>query len=254
MIPTAALLVLVALLPTAIAGCNVTATDSSGNTNTSDVSTVALSYNTEYLINGSECSTSVTFTLQGGHFVVLGNISIVQRGGAYVSSVDFNGKRGAVSNLSININGVVMTQASMITSATFLLSTTSLINVSLLSMHISNSVVFGGHGTITDIALVQLQGNTSGANVTVMNTTMTLRNRLFLVVCNSGTETFKNISVVMINSSMSLDVDFSDPTAFVYHRALISVCLNCVVRNPPVLSNAFLLRTADRFFGSCRSR
>jgi hypothetical protein len=237
MIPTAALLVLVALLRTAIAGCNVTTTDSSGN-NTTSVSPVALSSNTEYRINGSECSSSVTFTLkEEGHFVVLGNISIVQRGGAYLSSVDL-GKMGTVSNLSIHIDGVVMTNASMITSA--ILSTTSLTHVTLLSMHISNSVVFGGHGTITDISLVQLQGNTSGANVTVMNTTMTLHNRLFLVVSNSGTETFQNVSVVIINSSMSLGVDFSDPTAFAYHKALISVCLNCVMSSPTLSSSALL--------------
>jgi hypothetical protein len=132
-----------------------------------------------------------------------------------------------------------MTKASMITSA-ILSTTSSLINVSLLSMHISNSVVFGGHGTITNIALVQLQGNTSGANVTVMNTTMTLHNRLFLVVSNSGTETFQNVSVVIINSSMSLGVDFSDPTAFAYHKALISVCLNCVMSSPTLSSSALL--------------
>jgi hypothetical protein len=79
----------VLLLHTAIAGCNVTATDSSDNNTTFfDVSRVALSSNTEYLINGSECNSSVTFALQQRH---VGNNSIVQREGAYLSSVDLNG-------------------------------------------------------------------------------------------------------------------------------------------------------------------
>lgn len=230
--------------------------------NNSDIqpSTIPLANDSVYRINGSECFMSVTLSppssTQLPHpTVLLQNISILVAGGAHLPLVSFirdiREGRCVVMGLSIIIHSVVMADSS----GQALLATkeTSSLSFSELTIQISDSLLFGDSGSLDDIALVQLQENATGVKVLISNTTIHLHNRILLIL-SAGLEqiflvtAFNNISVVMANSTLTLEVNFIDPNAFSYHKALISVCLNCFTYQnpnypkpplglPPMLSN-----------------